>query len=48
MALPNLMELLGKIPRSNVGFAGYEEDPAYFDEAGKQGIKFRQSPDWLS
>ena len=48
MALPNLMELLGKIPRSNVGFAGYEEDPAYFDEAGKQGIKFRQSPDILS
>ena len=42
------MEMLGKIPRSNKGFAGYEEDPAYFDEVGKQGIKFRQSPDWLS
>ena len=48
MAFPNLMALLGKVPRSNKGFIGYEEDPAYFEEAGKQGIKFRESPDWLS
>ena len=44
----NLMAMLGKIPRSNKKFAGYEENPEYFDEMGKQGIKFRQSPDFLS
>ena len=46
--MANLIELLGKIPRSNVDFPGYQEDPEYFEEAGKQGIKFRSSPDWLS
>ena len=44
----NLMELLGKIPRDNTSYYGYEENPEFYDKAGKAGIKFRKSPDWVS
>ena len=48
MAIPNLINLLGKIPRSNVGFEGYEENPEFFEQAGQSGVKFIKTPDWIS
>ena len=48
MADFNLINLLGKIPRSNVGFEGYEENPEFFEQAGQSGVKFIKTPDWIS
>ena len=44
----NLIELLGTIKRDNKDFAGYKENPELFDKLGAKGVKFRESPDWLT
>ena len=40
----NLVSLLGNLKRDNTKFKGYAENPEFFDQAGKEGVKFRNSP----
>jgi hypothetical protein len=44
----NLINLLGKFERDNTSWSGYDKAPKMADWAGKEGIKIRTSPDWLS
>tara|TARA_Y100000310_G_scaffold334865_1_gene415569 strand:+ start:638 stop:1243 length:606 start_codon:yes stop_codon:yes gene_type:complete len=41
----NLINLLGKIKRENVGFSGYSENPRLFDYLGEKGISVRDVED---
>jgi len=43
----NLVQMLNR-DRDNTGFSLYEDNPEKFDELGEAGVKFKDSPRWLS
>ena len=46
--MSNLVNEIGKLKRDNTNFSLYDDNPELYDELGESGVKFVDSPRWLS